>query len=66
MEPNINICSVLSNTLKRSSIFHNNDILGAMPKRVSSHDYLGATISIDLTKIYNKASRTLGVRYFYV
>ena len=62
-----NKCSVLSITLKRNSIFHDYDILGAMPKRVTNHDYLGVTISIDLnwlwqvTKIYNKAGRTLGL-----
>ena len=38
-----------------------------MPKRVTNHDYLGVTISSDLnwlrhvTKISNKASRTLGL-----
>ena len=32
MELNINKCSVLSITLKRNSIFHDNNILGAMPK----------------------------------
>ena len=38
-----------------------------MPKRVTNHDYLGVTISSDLnwlrhvTKICNKASRTLGL-----
>ena len=64
---NINKCSVLSITLKRNSIFHDYCILGAMPKRVTNHDYLGATISSDLnwlghvTKIYNKTSRTLGL-----
>ena len=49
MELNINKCSVLSKTLKRSSIFHDNDILGAIPKRVTNHDYLGVTISSDLS-----------------
>ena len=59
MELNINKCSVLSITLKRSSIFHNYDILGAMLKRVTNHDYLGVSISSDLnwlrhvTKIYD-------------
>ena len=67
MELNINKCSVLSITLKRNSIFHDYDILGATPKRVTNHDYLGVTISSDLTwlrhvtKIYNKASITLGL-----
>ena len=67
MEQNINKCSVLSITLKRNSIFHEYDILGAMLKRVTNHDYHGVTISSDLswlrhvTKISNKASRTLGL-----
>ena len=67
MELNINKCSVLSITHKRSSIFHDYDILGAMLKRVTNHDYLGVTISSDLnwlrhvTKFSNKASRTLGL-----
>ena len=67
MELNINKCSVLSITLKRNSIFHDHDILGAMLRRVANHDYLGVTISSDLdwlrhvTKISNKASRTLGL-----
>ena len=67
MEVNINECSVLCITLKRNSIFHDYDILGAMLKRVTNHDYLGVTISSDLnwlghvTKISNKASRTLGL-----
>ena len=65
MELNINKCSVLSITLKRNSIFHDYDILGAMLKRVTNPDYLGVTISSDLswlrhvTKISNKASRLL-------
>ena len=67
MELNINKCSVLCITLKRNSIFHDYDILGAMLKRVTNHDYLGVTISTDLNwlghvpKISNKASRTLGL-----
>ena len=48
MELNINKCSVLSITLKRNYIFHDNDILGATLKRVTNHDYLGVTISSDL------------------
>ena len=62
MELNINKCSFLSITLKRNSIFHDNGILGATPKRVTNHDYLGETISHDqywlrhVTKISNKAS----------
>ena len=67
MELNINKCSDLSITLKRNSIFHDYDILGATLKRVTNHDYLGVTISSDLnwlrhvTKISNKASRTHGL-----
>ena len=67
MELNINKYSVLSITLKRNSIFHDNYILGAMPKRNTNRDYLGVAISSDLnwlrhvTKISNKASRTLGL-----
>ena len=67
MELNINKCSVLSITLKRNSIFRDNNIIGATLKRVTNHDYLGATISSDLnwlryeTNISNKASRTLGL-----
>ena len=67
MELNINKCSVLSITLKRNSIFHDYNILGATLKRVTNHDYLGVTISNDLNwlrhvaKISNKASRTLGL-----
>ena len=67
MELNINECSVLSITLKRSSIFHDHDILGEMLKRVTNHDYLGVSISSDLNwfrhvaTISNKASRTIGL-----
>ena len=39
-----NKCSVLSITLKRNSIFHDYNILGATLKRVTNHDYLGVTI----------------------
>ena len=48
MELNINKCSLLSITLKRNSIFHDNDILGGMLKRATNHDYLGVAISSDL------------------
>ena len=48
MELNINKCFVLSIMLKRNSIFHDYNILGAMPKRVTNHDYLGVAISSDL------------------
>ena len=48
MKLNINKCSVLSITLKRNSIFHDHNILGATLKRVTNHDYLGVTISSDL------------------
>ena len=48
MELSINKCSVLSIALKRNSIFHDYDILGATLKRVTNHDYLGVTISSDL------------------
>ena len=67
MELNIHKCSVLSITLKRSSIFHDYNILGVTLKRVTNHYYLGVTISCDLNwlrqviKISNKASRTLGL-----
>ena len=67
MELNINKCSVLSITLRRNFIFHDYNILGATLKRVTNHDYLGVTISSDLnwlrhvTKLSNKASRTLGL-----
>ena len=67
MELNINKCFVLSSTLKRYSIFHDKNTLGAMLKRVTNHDYLGVTISSDLNwlrhvkKIYIKASRTHGL-----
>ena len=67
VELNINKCSVLSITLKRNYIFHDYNTLGATLKRVTNHDYLGVTISSDLnrlrhvTKISNKASRTLGL-----
>ena len=33
---------------KRSSIFHDYDILGATLNRVTNHDYLGVAISSDL------------------
>ena len=65
MELNINKCSVHSITLKRNSIFHDYDILGATLMRVINHDYLGVTISSDLnwlrhvTKISNKAAEPL-------
>ena len=67
MELNINKCSVLSTTLKRNPIFHDYDTLGAMFGRVTNHDYLGVTISSDLSwlrhvkKNCNKASRTFGL-----
>ena len=49
MELNINKCSVLSIRLKRNYIFHDYNILGATLKRVTNHDYLGVTISSDLS-----------------
>ena len=67
MELNNNKCSVLSITLKHNSIFHDNNILGAMLKRVTNNDYLGVTTSSELNwlrhvkKICNKASRTFGL-----
>ena len=67
IEVNIDKCSVLSITLKRSSIFHDYNILGATLRRVTNHDYLGVTIESDLnwlrhvTIFFNKASRTLGL-----
>ena len=67
MELNINKCHVLSITLKRNSSFQDHNILDTTIKWVSNHDYPGVTISSDLnwlrhvTKIYNKASRTLGL-----
>ena len=67
MELNINKCSVLSITLKRNSIFHDHAMPGVTHKRVANHDYLGVTMSSDLswprhvTKIYDKASRTHGL-----
>ena len=54
-------------TLKRNSIFHDYDILGAIFKRVTNHNYSGVTISSDLCwlryikNFCNKASRTLGL-----
>ena len=36
MELNINKCSVLSITFKRNSIFHDDTMLGAMPKRATN------------------------------
>ena len=39
----VNKCSVLSFTLKCNSSFHDYNILGAMPKLVTNHDYLGVT-----------------------
>ena len=48
MELNNNKCSVLSITLKRNSIFHYNNILGAMLKRGTNNDYLGVTTSSEL------------------
>ena len=53
MELNINKCSVLSITLKRNSIFHDNNIVGATLKRVTNHDYLGVTISSDLNWLWH-------------
>ena len=67
IELNINKCSVLSTTLKHNSIFHDNNVPGAMLKRVTNHDYLGVTMSSDLNllrhvkKNSNKASRTIGL-----
>ena len=65
MELNIIKCSVLSITLKPNSIFHDYDILGAMLKLLTMI-ILYYAISSDLswlsvTKISNKASRTLGL-----
>ena len=48
MELNINKYSVLSITLKRNSIFHDYDVLGATLRQVTHHDYLGVSISSDL------------------
>ena len=48
MALDINKCSVLSITLKRNYIFHDYYVIGATPKRVTNHDYLGVTISSDL------------------
>ena len=54
-------------TLKRNSIFHDNNIHGAMLKRVTNHDYLGVSMSSDLNwlrhapKKFCEASRTLGL-----
>ena len=48
MEQTINKCYVLSITLKHNSSFHDYNILGTTLKRVTNHDYLGATISSDL------------------
>ena len=48
MELNNNKCSVLSITLKSNSIFHDNNILGAMLRRVTNNDYLGVTTSSEL------------------
>ena len=65
MELNVNKCSVLSITLKRNSIFHDYDILGATLMRVTNHNYPGVAISSDLSwlrhvaKSSNKASRNL-------
>ena len=53
MELNINKCSVLYITLKHNSIFHDYNILGAMLKRVTNHDYIGTTISSDLNWLRN-------------
>ena len=53
MELNINKCSVLSITLKRNSIFHDYDILGATHTRVTNHDYLGVTTSCDLNWLWH-------------
>ena len=67
MELNNNKCSVLSITLKRNSIFHDNNILGAMLNRVTNNDYLGVTTSSKLNWLRhvnffcNKASRTFGL-----
>ena len=46
---NINKCFVLSITLIRISIFHDNDIPGTKLKRVTNQHYLGVTISSDLS-----------------
>ena len=51
MELNINNCSILSITLKRNSVFHDNDILGATLNRVTNHDNLGVTMSSDLNRL---------------
>ena len=44
---NINICSVFSIALKRNSIFHDNNIIGATIKRVTNHDYFGVAMPSD-------------------
>ena len=49
MELSINKCSVLSITLKRNYIFHDYGILDTTLMRVTNHDYLGVTISGDLS-----------------
>ena len=64
---NINKYAVLSVTLKHNYGFHDNNTLGIMLNPVTNHDYLGVTISSDLswlshvTKVSNKASKTLGL-----
>ena len=45
IELNINKCSVLSITFRCNYIFHDYDML----KRVTNHDYLGVTMSCDLS-----------------
>ena len=48
IEVNINKCDVLAITPKCNSSFNDYDILGTTPMRVTSHDYVGVTISSDL------------------
>ena len=67
MHFNVKKCAVLSITRKRSPKLHEYTLLGETLNRVENHDYLGVTISHDLswndhcTKVIKKASRTLGL-----
>jgi hypothetical protein len=67
MHFNISKCATLSITRKRKPSLHQYTILGQDLSRVDDHEYLGVTISHDLswtkhcTKIANKAHRTLGL-----
>ena len=67
MEFNIKKCAILSITRKKQPSKHPYTIFGELLGRVNQHDYLGVTISHDLSwnshcqQVISKSNRTLGL-----